>query len=228
MRLLVSLTIIAILTAVAAFAEPGRLTVSGEGQVAIAPDMAEISLGVVTEDRSANAALKANSLATAAVLKRIDALGVEARDVQTTGLSLSPIWSNSSLSSANGREITGFVAHNQVTLRLRDLSRLGRVLDAVVQDGANTFGGLVFGLADPQSAKDQARELAVKDALRKAAILVKGAGVGLGPILEISESAGGGPYPMAMQEMALSRAVPVAEGELTITATVQMTFEIAQ
>ncbi|MDH5798877.1 MAG: SIMPL domain-containing protein, partial [Paracoccaceae bacterium] len=111
---------------------------------------------------------------------------------------------------------------------LRDLSNLGRVLDGVVQDGANSFGGLTFGLSDPQEARDTARELAVKDAMRKAAILAAGAGVGLGPILELSESSSGMPQPMALQEMAFSRAVPVAEGELTISATVQMTFEIAQ
>ena len=115
-------------------------------------------------------------------------------------------------------------------VRVRDLSILGEVLDAVARDGANSFEGLTFGLADPAAAGDAARRAAVADARRKAALYAEAAGVALGPLLSFAES-GGAPVPqmMARAEMAMaSDAVPVAPGELTLTQRVTLTYALSE
>lgn len=202
-----------------------QISVTGEGRVDGAPDMATISLGVTTQDKTAGAAMAANSDGVAAVLANLTAAGIAARDIQTTGLSLNPVWS--SYDSGPVQKIEGYVAANMVTVRVRALDTLGTVLDAAVKDGANTLNGLTFGLADPVPAMDSARALAVADAQRKAAQLAQAAGVTLGPVLSISEGgAYEAPQPMFRQDAAAS-AVPVAGGEVATVATVTILYAIA-
>lgn len=204
----------------------GRIIVTGEASVETAPDMAMISLGVTTEAADAAAALAANTEATASVLDRLNAAGVEARDVQTSGLSLSPNWANNQSTGTNS--IVGFVASNQVTVRVRDLKALGGILDDVVRNGANTFNGLTFGLQDPDPVMDEARRAAVAEALRKARLYAEAAGVTLGPIAELSEQTGQMPPPIFARGAMMEAAVPIAEGELAIAAQVRVEFEIVE
>ncbi len=204
----------------------GRIIVTGEASVETAPDMAMISLGVTTEAADAADALAANTEATASVLDRLDAAGVEARDVQTSGLSLSPNWANNQSTGTNS--IVGFVASNQVTVRVRDLKALGGILDDVVRNGANTFNGLTFGLQDPDPVMDEARRAAVTEALRKARLYAEAAGVTLGPIAELSEQTGQMPQPMFARGATMEAAVPIAEGEVAIAAQVRVEFEIVE
>ncbi len=124
-----------------------QISVTGEGRVDVAPDMATVSLGVTTQGATAAEAMAANSAAVQAVLDRLTAAGIAARDVQTTGLSLNPLWSN--YDSGQQQKIEGYAAANMVTVRVRALDGLGGVLDAAVSDGANTLNGLSFGLATP-------------------------------------------------------------------------------
>lgn len=204
----------------------GRIIVTGEASVETAPDMAMISLGVTTEAADAAAALAANTEATASVLDRLNAAGVEARDVQTSGLSLSPNWANNQSTGTNS--IVGFVASNQVTVRVRDLKALGGILDDVVRNGANTFNGLTFGLQDPDPVMDEARRAAVTEALRKARLYAEAAGVNLGPIAELSEQIGQIQPPIFARGTMMEAAVPIAEGEVAIAAQVRVEFEIVE
>ncbi|MGB7262057.1 MAG: SIMPL domain-containing protein, partial [Albidovulum sp.] len=142
------------------------ISVSGEGRVEIAPDMATVSLGVTNEADTATSALSANSEAVASVLERLAKAGVEARDIQTSGLSLGPRYDYNS--SGGAPKLTGYVASNTVTVRVRALETTGNILDLVVAGGANTLNGLSFGLQDDQTARDEARTRAVADAARKA------------------------------------------------------------
>lgn len=202
------------------------ITVSGEGRVDAAPDMATINLGVTTQARTASEALAANSASLTTVLDNLRAAGIEARDIQTTGLSVNPSWQYDQ-SGGNGR-ITGYVATNGVTVRVRALDTLGGVLDAAVKDGANTLNGIEFGLAEPGPAMDEARTRAVGDARRRAELLTAAAGVKLGRIVTISE--GGGyapPMPMYRAEAASAAPVPVAAGEITASASVTVVWELA-
>ncbi len=222
----------ALMLGLPAFAEtmPATIAVTGEGKVEIAPDMATLNLGVTTEADSAAAALKANSDGIAGALARLKAAGIEDRDIQTSGLSLNPRYDYSS--DGSDAKITGYIASNMVSVRVRDLGVLGQTLDAVVSDGANTLGGLSFGLQSPDDTMDEARRRAVADAAHKAALYAEAAGVKLGPILSISELGNsGGPQPMMMAEARFAKdagSVPVASGELTVSATVNLTYEIVE
>lgn len=208
--------------------DAARLSVVGQGQVAAVPDMATISLGVTTQARNAAQALAENSASIAEVLKIVAAAGIEPKDVQTSGLSLSPLWNNRSSSSNSPATIVGFSVQNHVTIRVRELTGLGGLLDQVTGSGANQFHSLQFGLQDAGPATDNARELAVADAIRKAELYANAAGLLLGPVLELSEQTGGGPRPVMMREMAMSADVPIAEGEVTQTASVTMVFALQQ
>ncbi len=207
---------------------PRQITVTGEGRVEAAPDMATISLGVTHENEQAKLAMEATSDAVARILERIAAMGVAPRDMQTRALSLSPVWSERTASEGNRARITGFVASNTVMVRVRDLASLGRILDAVIEDGANDFNGLQFDVQNPEPLMDEARRAAVADAMARAALLAEAAGVTLGPVQSISEQ--GGMRPMgAMMDMAMRElGVPIAAGEVSVEAMVSMVFAIAQ
>ena len=207
----------------------GHITVTGIGTVETVPDMAVITLGVTHEAKEARAALLATSEAVQQVFDRLAEMGIEARDMQTSDLSLSPVWSNRA-SSSEPPKITGFQASNRVTVRVRDLAALGGILDAVVSDGANTFNGLEFGVKEPKPLRDQARAKAVADAQDRARQLAEAAGVELGRVVSISEQSHD-PQPrpmMRMAAMAESMDVPVAGGEIGLSGSVTMVFEIRQ
>ncbi|RAZ87899.1 SIMPL domain-containing protein [Cereibacter johrii] len=208
-------------------ADTPRLTVTGEGAVAGRPDMATITLGVTTEAATAAEAMAGNSEKLGRVLQRLKEAGLEDRDLQTSGLSLNPNWTQSP--DGEAPRIAGYVASNMLTVRVRALDRLGAVLDQAVQDGANTLQGVSFGLVDPQPAMDEARRKAVARAQSRAQLLTEAAGVQLGPILEIREGGDGYQPPMPMyREAAMDAPVPVAEGEIETTAQVTLVYELKQ
>ncbi len=205
---------------------PALITVTGDGAVDAAPDLAVLSMGVTTNAETATEAMAQNTAALAVVLERLKATGIAERDVQTSNLSLNPNWT-----SYDGNvppKITGYTAVNQVTVRIRALDSLGVVLDAAITDGANTVNGLGFSLSDPRPAMDKARVQAVADARAKATLLVEAAGAGLGRIVSITEGGNAQPGPMFKMSMAADSAVPVAAGEVSTTAQVTVVFEITQ
>lgn len=204
------------------------LTVSGEGRAEAVPDMATITLGMTAEAPTAAEALRETSAAIAAALMALDAAGIAPRDRQTTGLSLSPVWDHGR-NTNRPPQIIGYRASNGLSVRVRELSALGELLDLVVADGANQLAGLTFSLSDPVPAMDEARRNAVADARRKAELYAEAAGVTLGPLLRLSETGAVTPRPMQMRGdmmMAEAAAVPIAEGELSLRATVDLVFEI--
>jgi uncharacterized protein len=217
-------TALAMLFVHGALAETQRtITVTGEGIVETTPDQATISLGVTTNADTAVAALAANSEAMAKMLEQLKAAGVAPADLQTSNLSLNPSWSG--YDSSSSPSISGYVASNMLNVRVRDLDALGTILDAAVSDGANTMNGITFGLSEPNPVMNEARTRAVADATSRATVLATAAGASLGPIVSMTE--GGtfpGPAPMFRAEGA---SVPIETGELAMTASVTVTFEIA-
>ena len=201
------------------------ISVSGQGSVDLAPDMAVVSLGVSHRDKGAAAALRKTSRAAAAMFERLSGLGVEARDVQTSSLSLGPVWETPE--DGGPRVQAGFEASNRITVRLRDMDIVGAALDALVADGANRINNIRFALQDPQDAQDEARRRAVADAVRRAGIQAGAAGVALGDVLSINESGARVPQ-FRDTRMAMSEAapVPVAGGEVGVSASVSMVFEL--
>ncbi len=204
--------------------DPALITVTGESTAQAAPDLATVDLGVTTEGPSAAEALSANSTAVKAIMDRLAAAGIEARDIQTSNLSLNPNWT--STPDGAGSVISGYMAMNMLSVRVRDLTKLGTVLDAVVTDGANTLNGITFGLQDPKPVMTAARKDAVADARTRAEELAAAAGVSLGRLVSITEgSAYMAPQPMYRKEMVQDAAVPVAGGEVGMTASVTLVFE---
>mgnify|MGYP001492940924 CR=1 FL=1 len=202
------------------------LTVTGTGEVARAPDMAVIRVGVVAQDKSASTALSRTSEAMVRMQQRLAEQGIEARDIQTTQLSLTPVYENTS--GTRTRKIIAFEAMNAVLVRVRDLPSTGAVLGTLVEDGANRIDGISFTLQDSQESMDEARRRAVADARRKAEVLADAAGVELGALRDLREAGGGAPRPMMMERMAMDAAasVPIAEGEISLSATVTMVYEL--
>jgi hypothetical protein len=225
---LVLSTALALPFAAPSYAEEASLrtiSVTGTGTVEAAPDMATLMIGVTTQADTAAAALAANSAATEAVIARLSATGIEPRDMQTSNLYINPNFSGYDTSTPT---ITGYVASNMLTVRVRKIDTTGAVLDAAVADGANTLNGLTFGLADPGPSYNEARKEAVADARAKAELLAEAAGVKLGAILAISD--GGAmtdPAPM-YRDAASAAPVPVVGGELGLIANVSITFGIAE
>jgi uncharacterized protein YggE len=221
------------------FAEAGdpvpRILVTGEGSVDLAPDMATLSLSVVREAETATAALEANSTAMGEVLAAMKAENIEARDLQTSGFSIQPKYVYPPRSSKGEPEpprIVGYTVRNSLAVRVRDIARVGAILDKSIALGVNEGGNIAFGNDDPSAALTEARVLAMQDAMGKAGTLAKAAGVEVGSILEISEqSFSPRPVPMARAEMSMVRsaeAVPVATGENTYRVRVNVSFAIEQ
>ncbi|WP_342235195.1 SIMPL domain-containing protein [Inquilinus sp. OTU3971] len=222
--------IVATTPALAAEAAAPTLTMTGEGSASAAPDQATITSGVTSEGKTAREAVDANSKAMAALIDAFKKAGIQAADLQTSGFSVQPRYAAPEEGSGEAPKIDGYEVRNQVTVRVRDLTKLGAVLDTAVGTGANQIDGIGFGLADPAPVLDKAREAAVADAKRKAELIAKAAGVKLGRILAIAEPGSEpGPRPMmaayAMEKMA---AVPVEAGESEFKARVTVTWEIAQ
>ncbi|MEM1352746.1 MAG: SIMPL domain-containing protein [Pseudomonadota bacterium] len=212
-----------------AYAEARTISVTGQASSDAIPDMAIVSVSVTRTADEAEGALNATSEAVAGVIARLEDLGVAPRDMQTSGLNLQPIWSRPTDGTVERQQITGFSARNGLTVRVLELDSLGPLLDAVVQDGANGFEGLRFSLRDTTAAMSEARAEAVRDGMAKAGEIAEAAGVELGPVMSITEN-GGGPRPVAL-EMASARmsdGVPIAAGEVSVSVSVSMQFEILE
>lgn len=218
-----------LLNAGASFAEPlsaqrPSVTVTGEGQVSRAPDMASLRLGVITEATAAAAALAQNSQQMRALLQTLAGLDIAVKDMQTRGVTVAPQYRR--LPDGAGMQLTGYRAQHSVVVRVRDLDRLGNVLDQAVAHGANSVDGIDLGLSDTQSALDEARRAAMADARRRAALLAAEADRSLGRVLSIEESTAGLPGPMHSFAMERAGGVPIAPGELDFSSRVVVRYAL--
>ncbi|SMF73386.1 hypothetical protein SAMN02982989_4265 [Xaviernesmea oryzae] len=210
------------------------ISVSGEGEASLAPDMAILTFSVVRNGKTAEAALSANSAAMKEVLAALKTDGIADRDIQTSNFSIYPQYRHSEPKNGiiDPPEIIGYEVANTLTLRVRDLQALGGLIDRSVKLGVNQGGQIDFTNDDPDKAVTEARKAAVAEALAKAKTLTEAAGVKLGRIIEISENAIR-PMPQPMMRMAAAKdmaaeAVPIASGENTYRVTVNMTFALEQ
>ncbi len=237
--LAIATTLLAAASLIAPAAAPARaddasartLSLTGRAEVRAAPDMAVISAGTVSEANTAREALSANNETMAAVLKTIAAAGVAEKDIQTSNVSIQPKYTYPPRASEGAQEapkIDGYTVSNTVTVLVRDLDKLGAVMDAVVSSGVNQMNGLNFTIAEPGPLRNEARKAAVAEALARAQLYADAAGVKLGPIRSISEESHvRPPQPMArmaMEATAADAAVPIAQGEQVIEATVNIVW----
>lgn len=205
------------------------LSISAQADSSRSPDIAMLSTGVVTQAADANAAMRGNAEQMAGLMTAIRAAGIADRDVQTSGINLNPQYRY-----AENRPpvITGYQASNTVNLKVRDIGKLGQVLDALVASGANQINGPTFEIEDAEGVRDLARAAALKKAQARAEIYAASLGMRVRRIVSISE--GGGfqapPRPMiAMRAMEQdSFAAPVSPGESTLTANLDVVFELGR
>ncbi len=203
------------------------ITVSGSGKVFIEPDIAYINIGVHTEGEDASTALDNNTSQVQKVIDAIKAQGVDAKDIQTTSFNIYP-----SQQYGPNNEITStrYMVDNMVYVTVRDLTKLGTLLETVVSSGANSINGINFDAADKSASQTAARKQAVDNAKALAQELASAAGVQLGNVYSISASVNN-VYPMfdygkGAGMAAASAEVPIQTGQISVTADVNMVFEI--
>lgn len=213
--------------ATGALAKDAFISVRGMGVVSATPDIASITMGVVTQGETAKSAMAENAAIMASVLKTLTEAHVESKDIRTSDINLNPQW-NHRQNDGKPPVITGYQATNNVNVRVLDIDNLGAILDQISQTGANNFHGIQFDLQDRKPVLDQARVEAVHDARAKAELYADAAGVRLGKILEISESTvNARPRNMRMAEAMSASAVPVSQGTMEITAQISIVFALA-
>lgn len=205
------------------------ISVSGAGTANLVPDIAYIYVGVHTEKPSAAEAVDENNNQTQTMIEALRNFGIDAKDIRTTNFS---IWPQDKYDPMTGTP-TGqktYVVDNTVYVTIRDLDKLGELLDTVIAAGANTVNSIQFDVADKEEALKGARADAVKDAAVQARELADAAGVKLGDIYSIgfNESA---PYPVYNGKgggggAVAEAAVPIQPGQLTFTVNVSVTYEI--
>ncbi len=207
---------------------PRLITVSGEGEATAVPDRAMLSAGVVTQEATAAAALAANTRAMNAVFATLKKLGIAEKSIQTSNFSVSPQYTPYQQNATEPPRIVGYQVSNTVTVKVDDLKNLGTALDALVSSGANQVNSVDFSIGDTKALLADARAAAIKDAMDRAQIYAKSAGVALGRVMSINEGGSEAPRPMYRGvALAMEAApVPVSAGEQTITADVTMTLEI--
>jgi uncharacterized protein len=203
---------------------PAAISVTGEAQVSVPPDLAHIDAGVASDAKTAREASDANNVAMGKVLIALKGAGIDEKDIQTTRLSLQPEYAPN---RSGPSPIVGYRASNRVTIRLRDVNKVAAVIDTLVGAGANDIGNVSFSVSQASPPLDDAREKAVADARRKAEIYAKAAGVTLGAPLNISEE--GTSAPVLRSKMAVPMAAaptPIAQGEETLSVSVSATWAI--
>ncbi len=202
------------------------IRVQGTGDVDARPDQAVILAAVVDQEARAGAALEANALAMKRVLQKLGEFAVAEADIRTRGFSVTPIFERRQSGTATPR-IIGYRVVNRIEIKVRELARLGAMLDAIVAAGADRLDGIRFSIKEPAPLADKARLRAMVDARRKADLYAKAAGERVGRVLEIAEQGVSVPRPRMLKATEMrARAVPIAPGEQRVSATVTVVYEI--
>ena len=183
-----------ILAADPAAAPEHTITVSGTGRVVISPDIADLRLGVSITAKTVKAARTANATAMTAVIASLKKLGIADNDIQTTILSLQPVYDYSPSSSSP--RLTGYNLSNGIAVTIRDLDKVGDAVDGALGAGATTLDGISFRVDNQVAAERQAREAAMAEAKTKAQTLASAAGVSIKGVASINETSAPVPYPM--------------------------------
>ena len=216
---------------------PGNtlLTVSADGRSVRTPDLAVFTAGVTSAGKTAGEALRSNAADMNRVIAALKKAGIADRDIQTSNLSLNPVYAQpvrlpDGSYEQGEQKIIGYTVNNAVTVRQRKLGEFGRVIDTLVEAGANQVNGPSFQMDDPDAASDEARLAAMKKARARAELYARAAGLRVGRILSISETGGYTPGPpVVFARMAADSAAapsPVAAGEIQLNANVTVLFEL--
>ena len=204
-----------------------RLDVTATGEVARVPDVAIISTGVVTKSPTASGAISQAASRMARVRAALKAAGVEDRDIQTSNLSLNPDYR---YDNNQPPKLVGYQASNTVTVRFRDIARSGKIIDALVAEGANQINGPMLTIDKPETALDEARAQAIRTGRARAELYARSMGLRVVRVVAVSESGGSYPVPPPMPVMMQARAEAASSkidpGEQKLQVNLAMTFEL--
>lgn len=207
------------------------LTISAQAEARRVPDIATIPAGVLTQAVDGNSAMRENAVQMEKVMSAIKAAGIAERDIQTSGINLSPQYDYAQNETP---KITGYQASNIVSLKVRDISKLGKVLDALAAQGANQISGPSFEIDKPEPVYDEARLAALKNAQARAETYAKSLGLKVRRIVSISEGSQRGFSPMPMMMMSSARSAKaemdtaVSPGEITLSVNLEVAFELGR
>lgn len=205
-----------------------KIQVSATGTANMAPDMATVSAGVVTQGKTAREAMFGNATKMTRVFEELEAAGIERKFITTSQLSLQPKYNYQNRQSP---KIDGYEARNTVSAKTYELDTVGAMLDALVKAGVNNINGVQFSIKDSKAAKDKAREDAIREARAKAESMATAAGVKLGKLKSLSESGGNyrpQPVAYAMESRSAGASTPVSAGKQEISVTVNMSYDIVE
>jgi uncharacterized protein YggE len=205
------------------------VTVAGEASVNLIPDLAQTSAGVSTEAKTVREATEANSQAMNAVVAALKDAGIADRDIKTARFAIHPVYAAPRQGRLEEQRLTGYRVSNQVTVKIRDVGKVGDVLDRLTAAGATDVSGISFTVSEPAKPLEEARAAAVADARRKAEIYAQAAGAQVGRVVSIAENGAGAPRPFSMaapRAMAAAAPPPIAPGEETLRVAVTVSFEL--
>ncbi|HEV8370307.1 MAG TPA: SIMPL domain-containing protein [Pyrinomonadaceae bacterium] len=204
-----------------------RVLVSGDSVVQVQPDTAVLTISVVTQSKQALEAQQQNATKTEAVVRALKAVAGSGSEVKTSGYSLQP---QRVYKEGQPPTITGYEARNSVSVTISDLTKVGAVIDAAAQAGANDVGGIAFTLRQDRPAKDKALGEATREALSKARVIAQALNGRVSRIVEVQEDGFQRPQPIYQaQEFAMVRSqasTPIEVGSLDIRSRVQLIAEI--
>jgi uncharacterized protein YggE len=212
-------------TALGKYNPPRSLNVNGIGAIKASPDMARIILGYVNEDKVAKVSQEANAKVTNEIIRVLKGLGIDEKDLQTTDFSITPIYT---YYPDKDPVIRGYQTSHMLSVSVRDLTKIGNVIDVAAGAGANRFQNISFDIADKETLKFQAIEEAMRDARKKAEAALKPEGEKILQIVTVNVDGGWAQpapaYRNDMKEGAAPSAPQIQPGELTLTITVQVTY----
>jgi uncharacterized protein len=200
------------------------VTVSASGTVTVEPDQARVTSGVTADGATAREALSANTAAMQKVIAELKGAGIDAKDIQTASFRVEPRYTRPIEGQAP--KIDGYSVTNEVQVLVRDLDKLGDILDRLVTAGANQTAGLNFEVSKAETLLDEARQQAVANALRRAKLYATAAGAEVGEVLTIVEGGREPPRPMVMTRAVSPQAVPIERGTETLEANVTITWAL--
>lgn len=203
-----------------------RLDISATGEVSRVPDIAIISAGVVAKAPTASAALQESASRMQRVVAALKRAGVADRDIQTSNVSLNPEYRYPENQSP---QLTGYSASNNVTVRFRDIRTSGRILDALVGEGANQISGPNLTIDKPDAALDEARAKAIAVGRERAQAYARSLGMRVVRLLSVSETGGNSivqPLPMYARAEAAMAKTQIEPGEQKLQVTLALTFEL--
>lgn len=206
------------------------VTVVGSGKLSVKPDIAYLSIGVVTEAKTAKEAQSANATKVAALTKLLkETWGISDKDIQTGQFYVQP---NYTYSDKEGQQIKGYSAQHSLEVTYRDLAKVGQLLDAVSAAGANRIDNIRFSTENPDQYQDQVIQKAMDDAGKKASSIAKAAGRQLGIALSISQGSAATPYSMENYQMKsavmdqAAGSTAVEPGEIDVQTTLTVMYEL--